>query len=288
LAQLATPRKGWENEILAQYILSKFSFTQNPSTVSDDIGLDFICTLFEPEIINGNEFLFPKNSFAIQIKSSKRNIDITNKIDLLNSIELPYLIGVVDQKELKIIIYSGEFLQLFFSHKGIPKKLKIRLTDRFDEYSIENYFEDQGNGSFVIYFPFLAEISANERISDIQQKVFLIKRACSMIFDNISSKRNHEYIFKIINNNMVQLFMYAGTGSIHSFRENVLNRITEAFYNLNWIFDNNPALINKSEYELYKNIFQQFERLVEYKPLPKFLKDSYKELVTKMESRIVS
>ena len=65
MAYLKSFREGWRTEHLARFILSKFAFVAQPISISDDIGSDFICTLFE----NREKYLFPTNSFAIQIKS---------------------------------------------------------------------------------------------------------------------------------------------------------------------------------------------------------------------------
>ena len=76
MLHLASFRKGWENENLAKFILSKFSFVANPSTVADDIGSDFLCTLFRIERENNKDYLLPLNAFAIQIKSNTDDIDV--------------------------------------------------------------------------------------------------------------------------------------------------------------------------------------------------------------------
>ena len=89
MAQLAIPRRGWENEHLATFMLSRISFVAHPITVADDIGSDFFCTLFEPRVEERIERLFPRNSFAVQVKSNFEKISVTNKID--------YLLGLVLQ-----------------------------------------------------------------------------------------------------------------------------------------------------------------------------------------------
>ena len=91
MPHLLGPRKGWENERLASYLLSRFSFVAQPSSVADDLGSDFFCTLFE--IVNatsGREVLRPLNSLAIQVKSSAGEISMDNKIDYLMRLELPF------------------------------------------------------------------------------------------------------------------------------------------------------------------------------------------------------
>ncbi len=117
MSHLGKFRKGWENEHLASFLLSRISFVANPLTVTDDVGSDFFCTLFE---VSEADQLFPRSSFAIQIKSSKDQIDATGKIEHLRKLELPFFVGVVDQRNLRLSIYSGDYLPIFFSHYGIP------------------------------------------------------------------------------------------------------------------------------------------------------------------------
>jgi len=111
-------RKGWQSEHLAKYILSKFSFIAEPSTISDDLGSDFFCTLFKVE---NKDFLLPQNSFAVQIKSGgeiksqKSKFEINNKRDYIRRLEIPFFIGVINKEKLKLIIYSGEYISNYFS-----------------------------------------------------------------------------------------------------------------------------------------------------------------------------
>ena len=47
MPHLASFRKGWESENLARFILYKFCFIANPSTISDDVGIDFFAPFFK-------------------------------------------------------------------------------------------------------------------------------------------------------------------------------------------------------------------------------------------------
>lgn len=120
MAQLGRFRSGWENEHLASFLLSRIAFLANPITVADDIGSDFFCTLFEVVEVDS---LFPRSSFAIQIKSSRGKIDAKKQIEYFEKLELPFFVGVIDQGSLKLSIYSGEYLPILFSHFGRPQAL---------------------------------------------------------------------------------------------------------------------------------------------------------------------
>jgi hypothetical protein len=119
---LAVPRRGWENEHLATFLLAKIAFVAHPLTVADDVGSDFFCTLFESSNENGMEVLFPRNSFAIQVKSRRENFAATNKIDYLLRLELPFFLGVVDRHTLRLDVYAAEHLPMMFSHLGRPPR----------------------------------------------------------------------------------------------------------------------------------------------------------------------
>ena len=40
-------RTGWEAERLARHLSSRFSFVAQPTTIADDVGSDFYCTIFD-------------------------------------------------------------------------------------------------------------------------------------------------------------------------------------------------------------------------------------------------
>jgi hypothetical protein len=122
VGHLLSFRRGWENENLARFILSKFSFVAHPSSVADDIGSDFYCTIFETEESNGHSYIKPRNSFAIQIKSNHKPINVLPGMDYLANLEIPFLVGVVDQKEMKLTIYSGMYIPIFIATFGTKKK----------------------------------------------------------------------------------------------------------------------------------------------------------------------
>jgi hypothetical protein len=108
MAHLLTPRKGWENEKLASYLLSRFSFVAQPTSVADDLGSDFFCTIFEIHDSSGTDVLVPRSSFAIQVKSSMSEVSMDNKIDYLDRLQMPFFIGVVTQSPGVMRVYSAE------------------------------------------------------------------------------------------------------------------------------------------------------------------------------------
>src|SRR5512143_2102600 len=106
-------RKGWESERLAEYLLSRVSFLARPTTVADDLGLDFFCTLFEEMSRNGHTHLQPRMAVAVQVKSQATSfIDLTDKIDFLLGLELPYFLGIADRAAQTLSLHSGCYLPL--------------------------------------------------------------------------------------------------------------------------------------------------------------------------------
>jgi hypothetical protein len=274
MAHLTCFRKGWENENLARYILSKFSFVAQPTSTGDDIGVDFFCTFIERK---NQKCILPKNFFAIQIKSNMDKIDITDKIQYLESLELPFFVGVVEQKNLKLTLYSGEYIPIFFSYKGIPDKLQIELCDNAMSHSTE-YFIQNGNRQFTLKFPKLIEISASFDTRKLDETLKPLYSSCSITQNNISSRKMEEYIFQIPRYPF-NTVIFAGSGSEKVFRENFLKRLGEVFYNLDWLHAN--SRFNIKEFECYKKIYEVIENFSTNK-IPNFVKQPYESLKKKI------
>lgn len=283
MPQLGYPRIGWENENLASYILSRFSFISKPHSVADDTGTDFFCTLFHRTTKTKNrrkvEFLVPDNSFAIQIKSNKQKIPATKKIAYLNRLEIPFFVGVINRTQTSLTIYSGAWIPHFFALKGLQIKLKLKVWDD----AINNDFCEQiGDREYLLKLPKVFEIIAQETPSGLNQKAQKLSALCSSVHENIASKKNKENLYNIpgSQNNTVTI---AGIGSSQVFRNNFYKRLTEVFYNLKWSHENDPALgLNEkqriqSEFCLYDSLFQKMKSFYGTNKLPFYLNRSYEE-----------
>ena len=276
MAQLLSFRRGWENELLASFILSKFSFLANPVTVSDDIGSDFFCTLFKTRIKDGRSYLFPKNSFAIQIKSNTKRFDFTNNIKFLMNLEIPFFVGVVNRDNMMLDIYSGEYIPIFLATERV-EELFIEPTS---EVSFENYSEETGTGRFILRFPKVFEFSAEEATDGLQDKVAEFSRLCFFIQESIASRISREYIFGIRDSNLVVIL--AGRGSATTFRRNFFKRLAEVFRNMGWLHQNRRAHFDLNEYQIYKNLIDKMKR--HYTGLPSYLVESFNEMQVILES----
>ncbi len=263
MAHLLKIRKGWENENLARFILSKFSFVSQPSTVADDVGADFFCTFFlkiaKDRKANNrikDIFIYPKHSFAIQIKSSRNQINLTNKLAFFDNLETPFFIGVVNQEKLSMTIYSGDVIPEIFSLVGLPPDEKdknitvkaILLDQRRD------HGQQPRQAKYLIPFFNIGEILAGDTADQIKPFIERFSELCLNYQRNIISKKKHEYIFH--DAVTLQPKILYGSGSYLKFRQNFVERLAEVFCNLAWaapqITDKNGFL---KEYYLYKKLY---------------------------------
>jgi hypothetical protein len=183
MGQLAATRIGWENEHLAAFLLSRISFVANPITVSDDIGSDFFCTLFESRSENNAEQLIPRNSFAIQIQGAEGIIPATNKIQYLDKLELPFFVGIVDRDRLQLRIYSGEYIAILFPLYGIPLALRLSPVPA-TEIETAGYCTIEQDQNLVavdalLRLPFVMEIGAHDSRDDTLKKAKRLSGLCS-------------------------------------------------------------------------------------------------------------
>jgi hypothetical protein len=189
---LATFRAGWQSENLARYILSTFAFIAQPSTIADDIGSDFFCTIFEAVSYNNSKYLSPKESFAIQIKSNSRSFSISNKKEYLESLGIPYFVGVVNKEKRELDVFSGAYLIPFFVDNPDAQKVKI-ILNKNSVSEIYNYSDT--SGEFRINFPKILTLRSDQGSSDLSSNVKELSRFCQMISRNIARRNNKEFIF---------------------------------------------------------------------------------------------
>ena len=251
-------RKGWRSEHLAKFILSKFSFIAEPSTVADDLGSDFFCTLFK---IEADKYLMPQNSFAIQIKSNKNKYDITNKVSYFKKLEIPFFLGVVNTEALTMRVYSGESLPHFFSmYTGKVENEGFKATIRYlEDEDYDNRFHnfidcDNEKKECYLDFPKVLELDANYDYKLDPTQIDDLFYICSLIQFNLSSKNIGSYLFFLYGHNGVNV--YSGPDSIVKYKENYYRRLIEVFTNLKFIFDNNPEEFDYEEFEMHKSTYE--------------------------------
>jgi hypothetical protein len=253
LAHLYKFRQGWQSENIARFILSHFSFIAQPSTIADDVGNDFFCTLFKKEGQNNKQYLVPKNTFAIQIKSSAANLDLSKKAAFLEQMEVPFFIGVVNRKKLSLKIYSGRALHLLFTMKGVPNKMIVQLKSKICE---KKYYkiDDEKKKNYTVIFPLLAEIDGMDLDRTINKAYFLLTAECSLIYQNIASRKMNEFILRFEPDD---LRIFAGPGSAKQFRHNFFYRLAEVFYNFEWIMQSQPNEFSVDEFSAFAECWER-------------------------------
>lgn len=257
MSHLLKFRKGWQSEHIAKFILSKFSFIAEPSTVADDLGTDFFCTLFK---IQMGEYLVPQNSFAIQIKSDNKNIDITKKLSYIQGLEIPFFVGVVSKKDLTLRIYSGESIPHFFStYTGLVKthnhSAVIKLLEDKDYnnrgHNFINY--DPVKKECYLEFPKIVEIDAYYDYTLDSQKLDDLFYVCRLIQYNLSSKMTHSYLYYLHGHKGVNI--YAGKDSVKTYRDNYFMRLAEVFFNLESLYDDNKDEFDYDAFKIHESTY---------------------------------
>jgi hypothetical protein len=250
-------REGWRAEHLAKYILSKFSFVAEPSTIADDLGGDFYCTLFD---IVGGTHLFPRNSYAIQIKSKKKIItdkgiiDITNKKDFLGTLAIPFFVGVSDHENLNLEVYSGEaILEYCALGPHDLDKVEIELIENRD---VDKLYSWDGGREAKLRFPKVLEVNAEFNYKENKEHINELLKVSDMIQKNIASRISKEHIFNNYNSTVT---IYSGPGSYQVFRRNFIHRLAEVYHNLNLVIhQHNKQGINidneTNEFKIFKKL----------------------------------
>lgn len=252
MAHLLTMRTGWESEHLARFILSKLAFCANPVTIADDLGSDLFCCLFKIRQQDGHDVVVPLNSLAIQIKSSRRRIDVTSKIAYLAELEVPFFVGVVNRSKLHLTVYSGEYLPFFFALQGIPGRLEVQLVD--DEVGVEQCHEKLAPGEYTIRFPKVAAIDAEKTPKDVGGIADALYHRCAQTHRNIAARRSEEHVY-IFPSGEVRIL--AGPGSFEHFRGNLCLRLAEAICNVKWAYEQDRQRFDINEARLYMGFFHQ-------------------------------
>jgi hypothetical protein len=232
---LAYPHKGWENEHLATFLLSRVAFVASPLTIGDDLGTDLFCTLFEQSMHNDQPVLLPRSSIAVQVKSKRSPINIASKLEYIARLEVPYYLGVVDQKALTLELFSARFLPALLSMKGKHSTLHLCPVDSFDRH----YRPTDDSGAYSLLCHKVATLSATDDEPSTLRAAAAIRDDSSAALTAIASRLNKEYVFEIPGG---EIEVYAGRDSAKTFRHAFYKRLAEAYFNLSWLLGaNQPA-----------------------------------------------
>jgi len=230
--QLAFPHKGWENEHLATFLLSRIAFVASPLKVGDDIGTDVFCTLFEIAKHKGQDVLLPRSSIAVQIKSNKDPVDVVSKLDYLHRLEVPYYLGVVDQQQLTLELFSARFLPVILAWRPHPERLLLIPVDEFQRKYRTT--DDNENGMYKLLCHKVATLDAHDDPEAIARCAEAIRDDSRAALQAIASRLNQEYVFEIPGD---RVEIFAGPGSTQTFQHAFFKRLAEAYFNLSFLLD---------------------------------------------------
>jgi hypothetical protein len=242
------------------------------------VGTDFYCTLFQKEMDGA---LLARAAFAIQIKShndvvSKKNrIDITGKVAYLKNLEIPFFLGVADNAEHSLTIYSGELIPKFFSFRGSPTKLTAVLCDR------RHYSEKRTkNDKYYLDFPKVGKLAVDMIEEELSNFVSGFHELCLLMYRNLSARASNEYLFEMPHpDGTLELRVYAGGDFIKTFKVNFLKRLAEIFFNLKQQLLQSPQTFRKNEFLAYEQLYLELKKINYYShPYVEFVEQLYRDL----------
>lgn len=248
MAHLYKIRTGWEGERLAHYLLSRFSFVAQPTTIADDVGSDFYCTIFDA-LDSNPPTIEPRISFAIQVKSNADKLEAHNKVQYLHRLEIPFFIGVVDQTRAELKIFSAERYPMMTSVFGLRKKLWLRPVEKDDPRNCYDGWSDPDGVILDCYHVVTFSVLEDRRA--LRTKVEMLLALCQRAVANIGSRRAEEHIYQW-DDEATTYSIVAGPGSIKYFRDNMYKRLAEAFYNFEYLLNSQPQNFSLSEFEVYE------------------------------------
>jgi hypothetical protein len=238
MPHLGTFREGWNNERIAEFILSRFCFVARPAGVADDIGADLYCSLFERRRLNGHMQLLPRAPFVIQIKSSVAIVSLTRHLAYLSRLESPFFVGVVRRSDLSLRIYSGRYLPFLLSYRGDqPTSLSARLarSARPTRPVIKASIEGTGVRPRLV-MPLLVTIRATASDIDLQRASEVLASECLTVGLSTYLRLTGQFVLSFPSTQVRMVL--AGPGSANVFRANFEDRLTEYVCNLIWLKDN--------------------------------------------------
>jgi hypothetical protein len=272
-------REGWQSENLAKYILSKFSFISEPVNISDDFGADFIGTAFRLIEVDKNYKTQPLQSFVVQIKSHNEihtNMNFKKYANILNILELPFFLGIINRDDLTLNIYAGMGIPILYSFRGSHilnnpnSQLIVELTN---DHTRKSYDIDDEKKIYSLRFILVATITADYSYKNNPEALSEFFKVLNSMQENISSRLSKEYIFRDYGAN--EIVILAGPGSVETFRGNFYKRLAECFHNLAWMrlnYKQYHKLLDKDS-KIFESVYQIIAENTQ--ELPSFLASSY-------------
>lgn len=270
MGHLKSCRDWRQAEHLAKFLLWKFCFTSEPSTVADDSWVDLFCNIFHIRTIRKTKQLFPTTPFAIQLKSHMtENKFLVKDNKALNGLKIPYFIGKVDVKKSKVTLYWWEGIKHFYHLKGenIKEKVYIKCVNvlPINENNLKFFESESNKWEYTIFFEKIIEIEINFDYEkwENKEKIKEFEKYCNILQNSIASIQNHQYRLECSKWNPT---LISWRVSYQHFRDNFTKRLSEVFGNLERWYrhaSNNKAMKKSIQNEL--NIYKEIkDKLISY------------------------
>jgi hypothetical protein len=264
---LARTHSGWENEHFAAFLMSRIAFVASPMKVADDVGTDLFCTLHERRSPHNTPLLVPRNTIAVQIKSSSAVVNASKHVGYLARLEMPFYVGVVDQKKLSLDLYSVRFLPVLLTFRGKQPKLKLRLVK-----GVNGSLWTERKHGFELKCPKIVTLRAQDKGPAVARAVKSLGDDAALALQAIASRLNKDYVFDLLGGG---IRVFAGKDSAKTFREGFYKRLAQAFKNFSWLLTNGSQVRN-AEIEAYLSMYDGLVGVVD---LPEYVQDARNCLV---------
>jgi len=196
---------------------------------------------------------------------------------MLLNLEMPFFVGIVDRDGLKVTIFSGHYLTPLLCYKDpiTIERLSAKLCEATSITGLhDDYFEETSPGFFTLYFPKVAEVSAQTNDHDLKEAVKKVQGSCSLMLENIAARISNEYTFKT--HDAQSLLFFSGPTSLRFFQDNFFDRLTEGFFNIHNAYSLEQ---NRSQaanlFDLYEKIYLDLTSYYGEDNLPAPLKRTY-------------
>ena len=134
--------------------------------------------------------------------------------------------------------------------------------------------------------PYVGTLKVTDTADDFRKTSSAIAAICSTTIRNIAAKLSEQYVFRYpsADGKSEYFRIQAGTGSIHTFRENFMLRLVEVFYNLRRIADVYPQDFPITEFDFFEKELLRLKNL-NY-PRVDFVDRIYKDLAGTLQRRL--
>lgn len=238
MAQLKRTRAGWDAERLAEYLLARIAFVARPTSIADDIGIDFQCTLFH-ELPGEHPQLIPALPFAVQVKSSFERLSLTKFLPLLLNTPLPFMVAVSNRDRGRITLYSGRFIRYALGLYG-PKPLSLvafpvgRAADVRSAVRCTRREGPRRRPRVQVDMPRIADYGVGTAPRTLERIRGTLEVEVRQVALNSYNTAVGQHLFRFPRPSP-RTRVLTGSGSVTQFRASMADRLDEYARNLHWL-----------------------------------------------------